>query len=42
MRVYAATKAFVQSFAEAIRFEVKDKGVTVTSLQPGGHGHGFL
>lgn len=33
--VYAATKAFVQSFAEAIRFEVKDKGITVTSLQPG-------
>lgn len=33
--VYAATKAFVQSFAEAIRFEVKDKGLTVTSLQPG-------
>jgi len=33
--VYAATKAFVQSFAEAIRFEVKDKGITVTALQPG-------
>lgn len=33
--VYAATKAFVQSFAEAVRFEVKDKGITVTSLQPG-------
>jgi short-subunit dehydrogenase len=35
LAVYAATKAFVQSFAEAIRFEVKDKGITVTSLQPG-------
>jgi len=33
--VYAATKAFVQSFAEAIRLEVKEKGVTVTALQPG-------
>ena len=33
--VYAATKAFVQSFAEAIRIEVKAQGVTVTSLQPG-------
>ena len=33
--VYAATKAFVQSFAEAIRNEVKGKGITVTALQPG-------
>lgn len=33
--VYAASKAFVQSFAEAIRYELKDSGVTVTSLQPG-------
>lgn len=33
--VYAASKAFLQSFAQAIRFEVKDQGVTVTSLQPG-------
>ena len=33
--VYAATKAFLQSFSEAIRFEMKDKGITVTSLQPG-------
>ena len=33
--VYAASKAFVQSFAEAVRFEVKDTGVTVTALQPG-------
>lgn len=33
--VYAATKAFVQSFAEAIRYEVKDSGITVTALQPG-------
>lgn len=33
--VYAASKAFVQSFAEALRLEVKEKGVVVTALQPG-------
>ncbi len=33
--VYAASKAFVQSFAEAIKYEVKDSGVLVTALQPG-------
>ena len=33
--VYAATKAFDQSFAEAIRSELADTGVTVTSLMPG-------
>jgi len=33
--VYHATKAFVQSFTEAIRSEVKDKGVVVTALLPG-------
>ena len=33
--VYNASKSFVQSFAEAIREEVKDAGVTVTSLMPG-------
>jgi short-subunit dehydrogenase len=32
---YGASKAFVQSFAIAIRNEVKDSGVTVTSLMPG-------
>ncbi len=32
---YAASKAFVLSFAEAIRHEVKDSGVTVTALMPG-------
>jgi short-subunit dehydrogenase len=32
---YAASKAFVHSFAEAIRHELKDTGVTVTSLMPG-------
>jgi short-subunit dehydrogenase len=33
--VYAASKAFVQSFALAIRNELSDTGVTVTSLMPG-------
>lgn len=33
--VYHGTKAFIHSFSEAIRDEVKDKGVTVTSLLPG-------
>ncbi len=34
---YAASKSFVQSFAEAIRYEMKDTGrnITVTALQPG-------
>lgn len=32
--VYHGTKAFVQSFTEAIRSEVKDKGVVVTALLP--------
>jgi len=33
--VYAATKAFVLSFAHSLRFELKDTGITVTALQPG-------
>jgi short-subunit dehydrogenase len=33
--VYNASKAFVQSFAEAVRNELKDSGVTVTALMPG-------
>jgi uncharacterized protein len=32
---YAASKAFVHSFAEGLRVELKDTGVTVTSLMPG-------
>ena len=33
--VYNASKSFVQSFAIALREELKDTGVTVTSLMPG-------
>lgn len=33
--VYHGTKAFVQSFTESIRYEVKDKGIVVTALLPG-------
>lgn len=35
MAVYGGTKAFDLQFAEAIREELKDSGVTVTALQPG-------
>mgnify|MGYP002777233062 CR=1 FL=1 len=33
--VYAASKAFVKSFSDALRNELKDTGVTVTALMPG-------
>ena len=33
--VYNASKSFVQSFALAIRNELKDSGISVTSLMPG-------
>ncbi|MFN8076802.1 MAG: SDR family NAD(P)-dependent oxidoreductase [Kineosporiaceae bacterium] len=33
--VYAASKAFVQSFSQALRYELKDSGVTVTTVLPG-------
>lgn len=33
--VYAATKAFVLSFAHSLRYELEGCGVTVTTLQPG-------
>jgi short-subunit dehydrogenase len=33
--VYGASKAFVQSFALALREELRDTGVTVTALLPG-------
>lgn len=40
--VYAASKAFVQSFSEALRFELKNYGITVTALQPGATGTKFF
>jgi short-subunit dehydrogenase len=40
--VYGASKAFDQSFAQALREELKDTGVTVTSLQPGATDTGFF
>jgi short-subunit dehydrogenase len=33
--VYAATKAFVLSFAHSLRYELKDTGISITTLQPG-------
>lgn len=35
MAVYGATKAFIKSFSEAIRNELKDTNITVTVLMPG-------
>jgi short-subunit dehydrogenase len=35
MAVYYATKAYVQSFTEALSHEIKDTGVTVSALCPG-------
>ena len=35
MAIYAATKAFVTSFSEALRSEVREHGITVTALCPG-------
>ena len=32
---YHASKSFVHSFAEALRIELQDRGVSVTSLMPG-------
>lgn len=35
LSVYAASKAFVLSFSEAVAYELKDTGVTMTALCPG-------
>jgi len=35
MAVYSATKAYVTSFSEALRMELRDSGVSVTTLCPG-------
>ena len=33
--VYGASKAFILSFSKSLRYELKDTGITVTTLQPG-------
>ncbi len=35
MAVYAATKAYVNSFSDALRMELRDTGITVTAVLPG-------
>ena len=42
MAVYGATKAFIKSFSEAIRNEVKDTNVTITVLMPGATNTNFF
>ena len=42
MAVYAATKAYVLSFSEAIQNEYASKGITVTALCPGATQSGFM
>lgn len=39
---YGASKAFIQSFAQALRYELKDTGVTVTAMLPGPTDTGFF
>ncbi len=41
MSVYCATKAYVLHFSEAVANEVRDKGITVTTLCPGATETGF-
>lgn len=40
--VYGASKAFITSFAQSIRNEVKDTGITVTILMPGATNTNFF
>ena len=42
MAVYGATKAFIKSFAEAIRNELSDTNVTITVLMPGATNTNFF
>jgi short-subunit dehydrogenase len=41
MAVYYATKAYVLSFSEAVDNEVRDKGISITTLCPGATESGF-
>lgn len=40
--IYGATKAFVQSFANALREELKETNITVTTLMPGATNTNFF
>jgi uncharacterized protein len=40
--VYNASKSFIQSFAEALRDELRDTSITITSLMPGPTDTGFF
>ena len=42
MAVYGATKAFIKSFSEAIRNEIKDTNVRITVLMPGATNTNFF
>lgn len=42
MSVYAATKAYVLHFTEALHFELKNSGVSVSALCPGATRTGFI
>ncbi|MBC5773410.1 SDR family oxidoreductase [Pontibacter sp. KCTC 32443] len=42
MSVYAASKAFVLSFTEALQNELKDKNITITALCPGASDTNFF
>jgi short-subunit dehydrogenase len=35
MSVYAATKAYVNSFSDGLRMELRDTGISVTAVLPG-------
>lgn len=41
MSVYAATKAYVNSFSDGLRMELRDTGITVTAVLPGPVETGF-
>jgi Short-chain dehydrogenases of various substrate specificities len=41
LAMYAASKSYVLSFSRAIRYELKDSGISVTCISPGPVGTGF-
>ena len=42
LSVYAATKAYVHSFTESLRIELRDKGINVLEVSPGWVDTGFI